>query len=177
MYKCGCVSESRSDDWFRSESRDVKHCDVWLKILEKYNRECREVEIYNAPIEKRLGEIYSYINTIKDKHTKRLERKLSEKDEYLIPIKYLYELRKSKHNISTLSDHEMEIFAVQKIRSRYYCCKNRTDYYLKWLGKKNIRDEQIARKKERFITNKGWTKKDITVKYKPWKDMHILQHV
>jgi len=60
-YKCGCACETRSDNWFRGEFRDVRECDTYKELRRKHKEKCHEVDIYNEPINKRLGELLEYM--------------------------------------------------------------------------------------------------------------------
>jgi hypothetical protein len=107
--ECGCVYEGWSDDWFQHEERYTKRCQHAI----------------NKALRKELERQIEY-----NKYIEALNKKMETIEFDRIPIKYYYDKFNIKQRIfKRICQSDIERFNIHKHKSRYYCCKNRVDYY------------------------------------------------
>ena len=111
--ECGCVYEGWSDDWFQHEERYTKRCQPCQDAINETSKKALERQIeYNKYIE-------------------ALDKKMEIIEFHCIPIKYYYDKFNIKQCIfKRIGQSDIKRFNIHKRKSRYYCCKNRVDYYL-----------------------------------------------
>jgi hypothetical protein len=161
--ECGCFSDDSWDGWTTNIKRR-RHtiCEAHKRKQEKswarYVKHSNVSDKYNKDTECRLKELENFMLDVEQKYYDGLKRKIRDIEDNMVPIKYLRE-----HHSSYVNNKRW--FNVQKIRNRYYCCKNKIKYYVEWKNKMEI---GMKRKRERFMLNKGWIDDDITSRDYKW---------
>jgi len=166
--KCGCYSEDSGDDYSGYKHRRYIRCKTHIRRQERAsrqsNRHYEAEEKYNCDTERRLKELEDLMKKTKLRHYDELVRKTKSIRDNIVPIKYLYE-RGYGNNVHRIGSDMRELFNVQKIRRRYYCCKNKVRYYK---GCDNKLKDGLEREKHHFILERGWSEEDITIRSYRW---------
>lgn len=168
--QCGCYSDDSYDGWGGYKHRSYTICVTHKRIEDRALRRSwrhHAVELkYNHETAQRLRQIEDYSHDLELDLLDDLTDEVRNIDPDLVPIKYLYEKNGwSRGNISHVIGEEIEWFGVQKIRGRYYCCKNRIAYHEQ--KDKDI-SATIKREKELLISSNGWTDDDLTTRSYTW---------
>jgi hypothetical protein len=113
---CGCIESVSDHDFFNQRETSIQsRCEYHQKIHEEL-RQQQEKEKQKC-----------FDKFVKD--CENLEIKLT-------PIKYLHEINRNRERegpnwIDGHNYFDNDLFHIQKIKNRYYCCKNRVDVYIK----------------------------------------------
>lgn len=122
---CGCIETTSEHDFFiQIETYISSRCEKHQ--IEENERKKRYEEEWNKKKEEIKMRMYDFI-----KSTDELEEKL-------VPIKYLENISNHKENdeyllkntYKSFDSFNKKLLLIQKIRGRYYCCKNRVDKYI-----------------------------------------------
>lgn len=160
--ECGCYSTDSADGWGGHKHRTRIICDTHVKRqevrLKRSNRHDRAEDEYNRDTEQRIKKFTNFRSKTNCRYFRELKRELSTIEDDLVPIKYLYERGCS-------GDDMKDRVNVQKIRGRYYCCKNKVIHYKKWEDKMV---KEFASSNKRFMEVHGWTEDDMVLREYQW---------
>ena len=179
--ECGCFSDDSWDGWTtnikrrkhtvcnthkrreeRKRKRDMKR---WEKARKRSIRHSAVENEYNRETKHRLEELEDFGHGIFRKGWDELEETIEKLVDDIVPIKYMRDQLERGYCVKSMLTDEKKMFVIQKIRGRYYCCKNKVAYYKE---QNNKIDRLLKREEKRFIQTRGWTEDDMTLRDYKW---------
>ena len=123
---CGCIESVSDHDFFNQIETSIQsRCEYHQKIHEEDVKKDLERRQRNEELRKQQEKEKQKCFDTFVKECENLEIKLT-------LIKYLHEINRNREERLMGGYYfDTDLLHIQKIKNRYYCCKNRVDVYIK----------------------------------------------
>lgn len=147
---------------YKCECEIVKdHPDYWYKDIIIRCSTCSHNLRHNKEVFDKRTKMCVYVSQERAKWDDVIEKKMEAIEFQRAPIKYYYDnVNFGRAGFKNIDVFTRERFKLHKTGTRYYCCKNRVDYYIN----RPPEDHFIrAGLEEELCEMKGWTEADFEV--------------
>lgn len=147
---------------YKCECMIVKdHPDYWYKDIVNRCITCSRNLQHNKEVSNKRTKIIVYISKEHAKWDDVIEKIMHIIEFQRVPIKYYYDNLNIGYRVfSHIDMFDRERFKLHKVGRRYYCCKNRVDYYINRPPEHHFIDAGL---REEYCEMKGWTEADFEV--------------